>query len=178
MDNKIKVTTGAFIIVSIFIIIEHFNDGVITHYLLSRKELPGFSNWWGLLSVPILAWIVATLLKHRKNKGLKSGQKPDENNKEILKRFVLALVFGIILSLLWELNLENILMYLILLPFLIAFFKPIHLPEILLGFVLGMIYTFGGILPIIFGLVLLLICFLINKLMSFLKAVVVSKPNT
>jgi hypothetical protein len=38
-----------------------------------------------------------------------------------------------------------------------AFFFPIYRAECLLGFVLGMTYTFGGVLPIIIGTVLVLI---------------------
>ena len=70
------------------------------------------------------------------------------------QRFLAALVFGIIASILWELRLEQVLQYYILFPILIAFFKPVHLPEFLLGFTLGMIYSFGGILPIIIGIIL------------------------
>lgn len=176
-ENRIKVTIAAFIIVLIFILIEHYNGGVETHYLLAREDLPGISNWWGLLTIPLLGWIVSTLTTHRRNKKVKSKQNLEEDNNNVLKRFIAALIFGIVASILWEFNLENILQYFILLPILIALFIPVHLPEFLLGFVLGMMYTFGGILPIIVGLVLLTICFVINELIRFLKNVILPKLN-
>lgn len=176
-DKRIKVTVGTFILIFIFVLIEHYNGGVATHHLLARKDLPGISNWWGLLTVPLLAWAVSTLTILRKNKEVKSKQNLDEFNNKILKRFIAALLFGIVASMLWEFKLGNVLQYFILFPILIALFTPVHLPEFLLGFVLGMMYTFGGISPIIIGLVLLTICFLINKIKNFLKTLIISKSN-
>jgi len=169
--NRIKVSAVTFIIVLIFIIIEHYNGGVVTHHLLAREDLPGISNWWGLLTIPLLGWVVSTLITHKRNKKVKSEQNLKEYNN-ISKRFLAALLFGIVVSIFWEFNLVNVLQYFILLPILIALFIPVHLPEFLLGFVLGMMYTFGGILPIIVGLVLLTICFVINALIRFLKSVI------
>ncbi len=177
LDNRTKLSIGTFILVSIFLLIEHFNGGVVTHHLLAREDLPGISNWWGLLTIPLLSWIVASLINHRRYIEAKSNQKTEINEDKDLKSFLAAFLFGIIISMLWEFNLENILQYFILSPLLIAFFKPVHRPEFLLGFVLGLIYTFGGILPLIIGFVLLLISYLINKLIQFLKTVFAFKSN-
>jgi hypothetical protein len=173
--NRIKLSLGTFILVSVFLLLEYLKGGVVTHYLLAREDLPGISNWFGLLTIPLLSWIVASLINQRRLKEAKSDQQPERNDDKVLKRFLAALVFGILISVLWEFNLENILQYLILFPLLIAFFKPVHLPEFLLGFVLGMIYTFGGVLPILIGLVLLTISYLINKLIGLLKTSITAK---
>ncbi|NNK18985.1 MAG: hypothetical protein HKP49_07505 [Maribacter sp.] len=177
LENRIIVTSGTLILVSIFLFIEHLKGGVVTHHLLAREDLPGISNWWGLLTVSLLAWSVATLIQHRKRKAGPSEQKHVNDANKVLYRFLAALAFGIAASVLWELKLESVLQYFILLPILISFFKPVHLPEYLLGFVLGMMYSFGGILPIIVGLVLLMISFLIHSVIRILKRVMVSKGN-
>lgn len=177
LDNRVKVTVGAFIFVAALVSIEHFRGGVVTHYVLAREDMPGISNWWGLLTIPLLSWIVASLIKRRKNQAAESGQKPAENDDKVLKRFLAALAFGIVASLLWEFNLENLLQYFILFPILIAFFQPVHRPEYLLGFVLGMLHTFGGVLPIVVGLVLLTIGYVIHQLVRFLKTVIVSQSK-
>jgi hypothetical protein len=81
------------------------------------------------------------------------------------------------MSLLWEFGFANVLQYLILVPILIAFFKPVHLPEYLMGFVLGMVFTFGEILPVLIGAILLGIFFLINTILRVLRNLVTSKPK-
>ncbi len=170
LNNKILVVLGAFILTSMFILWEYFNGGVITHHLLAREDLPGISNWWGLLTIPLLSWLTISLIHKRRQKKIKLAPTNLENSDiKILKGFLAALLFGIAVSLLWRFDFEEILQYFILFPILIAFFKPVHLPEDLLGFVIGMLFTFGGILPIIIGTVLLVLCFLINKLTQVIK---------
>ncbi|WP_158655295.1 hypothetical protein [Flavivirga eckloniae] len=170
-------TIGAFILTSVFILWEYLNGGVVTHHLLAREDLTGISNWWGLLTIPLLSWLITSLIYRRRDKKIKSKSNIEDSEIKILKGFLSALVFGIIASLLWEFNLENILQYFILLPIIISFFKPVHLPEYLLGFVIGMLFTFGGILPIIIGTVLLVLSFLVNKLIRTLKNLFISKAD-
>lgn len=169
MNYKGQVILGAFIITSLFVLWEYSNGGVVTHHLLARPDLPGISNWWGLLTIPLLTWLTLTLIQ-RRHKSRKSASYSRGDENKTLKRFLSALIFGVIASLLWKLNLESILPYFILSPLLIAIFKPIHLPEYLLGFVFGMLFTFGGLLSILVGTVLLILCFLINKLIQFLRS--------
>lgn len=178
IENRFKATIGMFILTGIFILIEHYKGGVVSHHLLAREDLPEISNWWGLLTVPIVTWVTYSLINRRDNIKSQSSQKLEKNNRKILIRFLPALIFGISVSLLWELGLENVLQYFILIPFLVAVFKPIHFPEYLLGFVIGMIYTFGGILPIIIGLVIMMIGFIINKLLQLFKTVIASNLNS
>ncbi|PIB26717.1 hypothetical protein [Maribacter sp. 4G9] len=161
--NKFKVVLGTGLLALLCILWEYYNGGVITHHLLARKDLPGISNWWGLLTLPTLAWISLTVILERQNKN-------QGTENMVIRRFLAAFIFGALASLLWEFKLDEILQYYILLPLPIALFKPVHLPEYLLGFVIGMLFTFGGILPIIVGLVLMLICFLIYKFVRILKS--------
>jgi hypothetical protein len=172
LNRKLSIIAGAFILASIFILWEHFNGGVITHHLLAREDLPGISNFWGLLSIPLLTWLTLSLINRRRDKIIESEPTNLEKyDNKTLKGFLAALLFGIISSLLWEFDFANILQYFILAPVLLSFFKPVHSPEYLLGFVIGMLFTFGGILPIIFGTVLLVLCFLVNLLTRGIKTV-------
>lgn len=160
--NKSRIILGALIFTALCLLWEHLNGGIITHHLLAREDLPGISNWWGLLTIPALTWISFTQIQKRQR------QNP-ELEKTSIRRFIAAFVFGLIASILWELNLDEILPFYILLPLLLALIKPLHRPEYLLGFVLGMLFTFGGILPILAGLILTLLCFVIHKLIRFMK---------
>ncbi|MFD2561545.1 hypothetical protein [Aquimarina rubra] len=156
LQNKFLFIIPVTVLVGLHILWEYFNGGVTTHYLLAREDLPGISNWWGLLTIPLLSWILISLSKwlHNKNQTTYSISK-------ITNGFIGGLVFGILISLLWEFRLENILSYAILLPIPIALFLRVHLPGNLLGFIIGLTYTFGGILPIGIGTVLIIGSFLI-----------------
>ncbi|WP_282122303.1 hypothetical protein [Algibacter mikhailovii] len=178
-SKKLSIIIGAFIFAAICIVWEHFNGGVITHHLLAREDLPGISNLWGLLSIPLLAWLTVSLTIKQRNKIIKSEPRNLKifDNKT-LKGFLAALLFGIIASLLWEFKFSNSLQYYILAPVLIAFFKPVHLPEYLLGFVIGMLFTFGGILPIIVGTILLILFFLVNGLMKGIKHIFIFRKSS
>jgi len=177
LNNKIRTTIGALILTALFILWEYLNGGVNTHYLLAREDLPGISNWWGLLTIPILTWFVLSLIQRRQNNDKRLQPMPANEETNILKRFLASLIFGIMMSILWEFRLEGILPYLIFLPVVIALFRPVHLPECLLGFVLGMLYTFGGILPIIVGSVLVVLSWIANKPIRKGVLLIVSKSN-
>ncbi|MDO1502015.1 hypothetical protein Q2T40_17915 [Winogradskyella maritima] len=158
--NQWPIVFGTFVLTLIFILWEHFNGGVIEHYLLADENMPSLSNWWGLLTIPVFTYVCTSLIKRRHQKKIKSGDISQNFEINIVKRFFYALIFGVFASLLWEFDMEEILQYFILSPVLIAFFKRIYLPEYTLGFVLGMMFTFGGILPILFAIVLLILCFI------------------
>ncbi len=175
--NKRTATGGAFLLTGFFILLEHVNGGVVSHHLLAREDLPAISNWWGLLTVPALAWITFFIIEKREGPVSQSDQSPPKKNRP-QKRFLSALLFGITVSVLWEFGFEDVLQYVILLPFLLALFTPVHFPECLLGFAIGMLYTFGGILPIMIGLVILLGAFIIHSIMKLIKTIFVSKGNT
>lgn len=153
LDHKLACTLAVAALVGLHLLWELQQGGVATHHLLAREDMPGISNLWGLLTVPAVAWITLTLVQRRLRR--------DETNAaavEVRKAGVRlrgAFAFGALVALLWEFRQEAVLQYLILLPLPLALFVNVSRPEQLLGFVLGMSYTFGGVLPIIVGLVLM-----------------------
>lgn len=156
LNNKFVFLIVIIALVGLHLTWEHFNGGIITHHLLAKDDMPGISNWWGLVTIPILTLITIFLVQNKyKNKDDKSGL------STVTIGFLRGLGFGVLIAVLWELKLENVLQYVILLPIVIAFFTPVHYIQNLLGFVLGMTFTFGGILPIGIGLFLVIASFLI-----------------
>jgi hypothetical protein len=75
----------------------------------------------------------------------------------ILYGFAGALFFGILLSIFFTLGYSELPGYMIAGLFLLALFIPVYRAECLLGFVIGMTYTFGAVLPTAFGSVLVLV---------------------
>ena len=165
LQNRTQVTIGALVFTALILLWEHFNGGVVTHHLMASDELPGFSNWWGLLSIPLLCFIAMTIILRRQ-----------EEKSKVVKRFIASLAFGVLIGILWELKIQEPLQYLMGFPLLLAFFIPIHKPEILMGYVLGMLFTFGGILPILFGSIIMTLAYIINTIMQFIVKVL-TKPK-
>jgi len=158
--NRLKITFIVFLIACMQLIWMHFNGGIPTHYLMHSDEMPGISNWWNLLILPVLSWIVFYRISIRK----KESNSLVENHsfRKISSRFIIAFVFGLVLTLLFKLEIE-LLEYMMLSLFFIAFIAPIFLSEYLFGFVMGTFWTFGAAIPTEFGVVLTAIYFLIYK---------------
>ncbi|MFP3670588.1 hypothetical protein SB717_36490, partial [Priestia sp. SIMBA_032] len=88
----------------------------------ANENLPKVSNWWGLLTIPVVSWFVLSIIQ----KG-----NLDENNeytpvsKSQRNGFIGAFLFGVIITALFysPLDIQN---YFLLLTFLVALFLPIY----------------------------------------------------
>lgn len=144
---QLLITSGAFALVGVHLAWEMAHGGVVSHHFLGRSDMPAISNWWGILLVPALAWFVASRVLGR------AGRDPDDRLipatiGRALPAFGMALVYGGLLaaSFSFGFGLEK---YLFFGLFLIGLALPIYRGECVLGFVLGMMFTFGGILPLV-----------------------------
>lgn len=156
---KIKafiVGTVTFLIFS-FLFWEHFHGGVTSHHLLHQQDLPSISNWWSGILLPMLTWFLLSRIEKRLDKN--QSQTPQLNNSisKVFWFFLIGLVFGVLLSTSFAYEykpfLDNVLYLLIALSFII----PVYYSEFMLGFILGMTYTFGAIIPTVFILVVAVI---------------------
>lgn len=153
LKTKIIATLVIGFLVLAMLLLEHFRGGVISHHLLGNENLPKISNWWGLLIIPTISWFSLSLIQ-KDNINNKNTQKPI--SKPQIYGFIAGFLFGVVMTILFysSLGIHN---YLLLVTFVLAFFIPIYKPEYYLGFILSMSYGFGGILPVLFGLVLVAI---------------------
>ena len=130
------------------------------HYVGADSSNPGISNWWGLVTIPMLTWAALGLIEGR---DFNKVEGRDTSNTIALQKkyFAGGLIFGVTAAVLWELGQQQYLSYVMLLPWVLSLFLRIYLPETTLGFVLAMLYTFGAVLPIVFSVVIQTIGFLI-----------------
>ncbi|CAM3715763.1 hypothetical protein [Roseateles saccharophilus] len=123
---------------------EALHGGIATHHLLQRADLPGLSNLWGLLVLPALAaWAAGRLPPATAGDG-----------RRIAVGFALPLLLGAALSLAFTLQLQALTEAVFFGSMLLALLLPAHRPESLFGFVLGMSWTFGALLPTLIGAVI------------------------
>ncbi len=69
----------------------------------------------------------------------------------VVAGFVGSLLFAILLSVSFTNDYETIASYLFLGMFLLALLLPVYRAECVLGFVLGMTFVFGAVLPTVIG---------------------------
>ncbi len=136
----------------------YYHGGVPRHHLLHREDLPAISNWWGGFLLPLLTWILLYRIQKRLMRDDVEKAKESKLPSNIVYGFIGALFFGILLSALFTLGYSDIMGWLLIGILLLALFFPIYRAECLLGFVIGMTYTFGTVLPTAFGSLIVLIC--------------------
>jgi hypothetical protein len=166
---KIRLYFTAIIAVGIWALLSwnHYHGGIPYHHILANKELPAISNGWGALLLPTLSWF----LLYRIHKSV-FGSKNGSSQLTILLQsklygFLSSLLFGIILSALFTLGYSQLCGYMMLGLLALAIFFPIYRPEYLLGFVLGMTFTFGAVLPTGIGIIIGLIAFVLFVSMRY-----------
>lgn len=132
---------------------QYFHVGIPSHHFLADESMPKVSNAWGALTIPI----TTVFLFFRMGKRLFAQSDSIPFPMPSLMGFVGALLLGFALgmSLLygWTVFLDNV-------PFLIfglALFFPTYRSEYFLGFVLGLTYFIGGVLPVVVGAVFLVV---------------------
>ncbi len=140
----------------------HFHGGVPSHHVLAREDLPLISNWWGGLVLPVLTWFLLFRIHQRIQKSYREGRLK-KLPVAVVYAFLAALLFGATLAVFFTLGYQDIPGYMLIGIFLVALFRPVYRAECLLGFVIGMTYTFGAVLPTLVGAVLLGICLAIYK---------------
>ncbi len=130
---------------------EHFHGGVRIHHFLARSDMPAMSNWWGLMVLPVLAWLVTGRLQKRIALNTGGEDAASKFPVRVVVGFAGALLFGTLLSVSFTRGDETIAAYLFQCILLLALLLPVYRAECLLGFVLGMTVTFGAVLPTIVG---------------------------
>lgn len=151
--TKIIATSIATVFVLGILLLEHFQGGVVAHHLFANKDMPKVSNWWGVLVIPLMTYLSLSLLQKRLTN---SDNKQKAISKQEYSGFLGAVIFGIAITILFF-SAPTLPGYLVLMTFALAFFKPLYRPEYFLGFILSMTYGFGGVLPVLFGLIFVII---------------------
>ena len=123
---------------------EYLNGGVRSHHLLDRRDLPAISNWFGLVALPVLGWLLDARVRNHRSSVAGSG-----SSVGIGTPLVGSLLYGAALAASFELGVSATASGLFLGLFLLAVVLPIYRAEYIFGFVVGMTFTFGGVLPVL-----------------------------
>ena len=94
--NRILFTAIVTLLSWVHLAWDYFHGGIPTHYLLHRKDLPGISNWWGGIVIPLLTWFLLYRIKRRVYD--KDINEASNTPNHVIYGFFGALLFGILLS--------------------------------------------------------------------------------
>ena len=154
---RIYITAIVFLAIWSLLTWNYFHGGVPSHSILAREDMPSISNWWCAVLLPSLTWSLLYRIQKRITDHPTEKQTALKPPIGIVYRFVGALLFGIVLSIFFTLRMEEIPGYMVMSLFGLALFIPIYRAECLLGFVMGMTFTFGAVLPTGIGSIFVLI---------------------
>lgn len=155
---KIRLYITGFVAIVIWGLLawEYTHGGFQSHHILRRKDLPELQNWWGGILLPVLTWFLLSRIQKRPESLL---------SQKVIYGFLGAFLIATSIITLVHFDIHDIPRYLLISILLIAIFYPIYRAECLLGFVLGMTFSFGAVLPIFIGCILSIIGFLIHNLL-------------
>lgn len=160
---KIGLTVAIALLVWSHILWDYFNGGIPTHYLLHNKDLPGIPNWVGGIILPFFAWFLLGRIQKR----LLQEESKESLSLVVYRFFSAAVVaIAIAISFLGGIPVTD---YIMLGIFVLAFIFPLYKSEYLLGWVLGSAFTFGAVIPMGFGSLFALVCFLFYRIGGFIK---------
>lgn len=140
---RLRLAALAFLAEAVHLGWEALHGGIQTHHLLQRADLPAVSNAWGLLVLPLLAAWAA-------------GRWPADRAATRERGWVmlgLAVPWLVALAMSWSMaqELSGVTELLFMGLLAAAVVLPGYRPECLLGFVLGMSWTIGAVLPTVIG---------------------------
>lgn len=145
------------VFVAVLLAHEHFNGGVRSHHLLDRPDLPAISNWFGLVTLPLLGWLLGLRLRKHLTSVTRFGSPIG-----IGMSLVCALLYGVALAASFEVGPSAITSGLFFGLFVIAVVLPIYRVEYIFGFVVGMTFTFGAVLPVLVAVVVAAVSALVH----------------
>ncbi|ESP91745.1 hypothetical protein [Pseudoalteromonas luteoviolacea] len=152
---------------------ESLNGGVVTHHFLAREDMPGLSNWWGLVILPFLVWITAYSIEKR-SQHLQDNQDRSKFHKAAYISFLAMLVISIAQSTIFSLGYSTAALSILMAITFISLFLPLYRIEAIVGYVLGGAYFTGPMIPfvgvVIFVVVSVFAHFCIKPLIIRLKA--------
>lgn len=153
----------AIVVVGLHLGWEFLHGGVRSHHLLNRADLPTISNWWGLLVLPALGALAGHLVAWR------ASGSPGAIRYAVLGASG-AIVAGIALSVAFVVGSEAAASPVFLCIVAASVVVPAYRAEYLFGFVLGMTFVFGAVLPTLFGLLMVAVSALARRVVFPLLA--------
>lgn len=145
LRTRLLIVGGVTLYVWALLVWDYFHGGVPVHHFLARGDMPAFPNWWGGLLLPLLAAFVTYRVQQR----VATTNPETEIPTSVILTFLSALVYGGAIAFCFSQGVEDVPFYMLVTLIAFSLFFPIYRGEFFLGLIVGLTYTFGGVLPVI-----------------------------
>lgn len=136
---------------------DYYHGGIPAHHLLHDPELPSVSNAWGGLPLPVLT---AYLLYRIQKRNQPTGEERTinlQNLRKVFFAFAVSVIYAIIIALAFSFGYNAVSEFMFPALLILSLIFPLYRAEYYLGFVLGLTYFFGVVLPSGVGAVVVMI---------------------
>jgi hypothetical protein len=128
---------------------EYTHGGVTGHSFLARDDMPVISNWWGGLTIPIVAFVLTGRVQRRLAAFGADTAGADRALRIAVAACIGAALYGAAMALGFSLGYDELSSWLFQALPLVGLLLPIYRAEYLLGFIVALSLRFGGVLPLI-----------------------------
>jgi len=141
---------------------DYYHGGIPAHHLLHDPALPSVSNAWGGLLLPVLtAYLLYRIQKRHQPTG--EEQTIDlQNLKKAVTAFAISVFYALIIALAFSFGYNAVSEFMFPALLVLCLIFPLYRAEYYLGFVLGLTYFFGAVLPSGVGAVVVMISAVAN----------------
>ena len=161
-------TAAVSIVTWVLLLWQYTHEGVPSHHLLHRADLPAISNWWGALLLPLLSWFGLAYV--HKNILATKLLKENEYPISVVVGFISALFYGGLIALFFVTGKPEISGIMFQGILVLALFFPVYRVEYVLGFILSMSFAFGAVLPTGFGVLIALVSAMLYHLTRYITS--------
>ncbi|WP_309670215.1 hypothetical protein [Gemmatimonas sp.] len=154
---RLRFTITVAVAIGSLLVWQHSHGGVPSHSFLARNDTPLISNWWGALILPVLTWFLTGRMGQRIAQHASDRATTNTEWRKIQVGYALALLYAIAVASTFMTGHKDISAGLFQALPVLALFVPIFRAECVLGFVLGLTYSFGAVLPVFIASILSLI---------------------
>ena len=164
LQSRFILATSAFAAEVLHLGWEYTHGGVPAHHLLNNPQLPAISNWWGLLVAPLLVWFLVGRIQRRAATLVQAGSR--ERFRALAQaRFAIAFLWAGLLALAFTFG-HPAVPWIFFGAFAAALLAGAWRAEYVLGFALGMSFTFGAVLPVLVATTLAACSFAVHLLLG------------
>jgi hypothetical protein len=164
LQSRLILATSAFAAEVLHLGWEYTHGGVPAHHLLNNPDLPAISNWWGLLVVPLLVWFLVGRIQRRAATLVQTGSR--ERFRTLAQaRFAMAFLWAAALAAAFTFG-HPAVTWIFFGAFAAALCAGAWRAEYVLGFALGMTFTFGAVLPVLVASVIAACAFAVHLIIG------------
>lgn len=138
---------------------DYLHSGIPAHHLFANPDLPSVSNAWGALLIPALT----TYLTGQMEKSVVIGGVVDGHKlMKALVSLLIAALYAVSMATAFTWGYSSVSSFLFMTLLILALIFPLYRAPYYLGFVLGLTFFFGAVLPTLIGGVVVVISVIAN----------------